>query len=169
MLKIDFKNAFNYVRRDKMLEMVRQHVPKIFPFVYTCYSAPSYLRFHETTLQLAEGVQQGDPLGPLLFCLAIQPILLQLKSEFHMFYLDNGTLGGHECSISEDLKLIEREAGFLGLLLNHNKSELLCNDFTGLGLLAHAPHLCKVKPCQAMLLGSPIGGLDLLTSLSWKS
>ena len=34
MLKIDFKNAFNYVRRDKMLEMVIQHVPEIFP-LYT--------------------------------------------------------------------------------------------------------------------------------------
>ena len=160
MLKIDFKNAFNYVRRDKMLEMVRQHVPEIFPFVYTCYSAPSSLRFHETTLQSAEGVQQGDLLGPLLFCLSIQPILLQLKSEFCVFYLDDGTLGGHECSVLEDLKLIEREASSLGLLLNHNKSELICNDSSGLGLLAHAPDLCKVKPGQATLLGSPIGGLE---------
>ena len=33
MLKIDFKNTFNYVRRDKMFEMVRQYVPEIFPFV----------------------------------------------------------------------------------------------------------------------------------------
>ena len=48
----------------------------------------------------------------------------------------------------------------MGLLLNHNKSELICNDFTGLGLLAHAPDLCKVKPCQATLLGSLIGGLE---------
>ena len=77
-----------------------------------------------------------------------------------MFYLDDGTLGGHECSVLEDLKLIEREAGSLGLLLNHNMSELICNDSTGLGLLAHAPDLCKVKLCQATLLGSPIGGLE---------
>ena len=160
MLKIDFKNAFNYVRRDKMLEMVRQCVPEIFPFVYTCYSAPSSLCFHETTLQSAERVQQGDPLGPLLFCLAIQPILLQLKSEFRVFYLDDGTLGGPECSVLEDLKLIQREAGSLGLLLNHSKSELICNDSTGLGLLAYAPDLCEVKPGQATLLGSPIGGLE---------
>ena len=33
-------------------------------------------------LQSSEGVQQGDPLGPLLFCLVIQPLIEQLTSEF---------------------------------------------------------------------------------------
>ena len=46
------------------------------------------------TLLSAEGVQQGDPLGPFLFCLAIQPLVLKLRSEFKVFYLDDGTIGG---------------------------------------------------------------------------
>ena len=45
-------------------------------------------------LESAEGVQQGDPLGPLLFCFTIQSLILKLQSEFSVFYLDDGTIGG---------------------------------------------------------------------------
>ena len=31
---LDFKNAFNSIRRDKVLEAARLHIPEIFPFVY---------------------------------------------------------------------------------------------------------------------------------------
>ena len=30
-LKLDFKNAFNSVRRDKVLQSARQHIPEVFP------------------------------------------------------------------------------------------------------------------------------------------
>jgi hypothetical protein len=38
------------------------------------------------------GVQQGDPLGPVLFCLALHPVIKSLKSEFNVWYLDDGVL-----------------------------------------------------------------------------
>ena len=40
------------------------------------------------TIASEEGVQQGDPLGPLLFCLTIQPFITKLPSDFSIFYLD---------------------------------------------------------------------------------
>ncbi|XP_063624759.1 uncharacterized protein LOC134796499 [Cydia splendana] len=43
---------------------------------------------------LQVGCQQGDPLGPALFSLAIHPILESLNSKFNAWYLDDGTLGG---------------------------------------------------------------------------
>ena len=76
-----------------MLESARQNIPEIFPFVYSCYSAPFTLNFADSTLLSAEGVQEGDPLCPLLFCLIIHPLFLQFKAEFRVFYLDDGTLG----------------------------------------------------------------------------
>ena len=91
LLKLDFRNAFNSIRRDKMLEAARENIPELFHYVFSCYSSPSSLFFHGTTLQSAEGVQQGDPLGPLLFCLTIHPLITSLKSEFRVFYLDDGT------------------------------------------------------------------------------
>ena len=111
LLKLDFRNAFNSVRRDKMLEAVKETIPELYAFVFSCYSSPSTLLFHKTTLQSAEGVQQGDPLGPLLFCLTINPLIANLKSEFRVFYLDDGTVGGAEGEALQDLQYIECSLG----------------------------------------------------------
>ena len=54
-----------------------------------------------------EGVEQGDLLGPLLFCLTTQPLVLKLKSEFKVFYLDEGTLGGPVQDVLYDFRLVE--------------------------------------------------------------
>ena len=71
MVKLDFKNAFNSIRRDKMLEAVQSLCPILYPFVHSAYASTSELQWGERTLQSGEGVQQGDPLGPLLFCLTL--------------------------------------------------------------------------------------------------
>ena len=102
LVKLDFKNAFNTIRRDKMLEAARESIPELFPFVFSCYFSPSTLFLHKTTLQSAEGVQQGDPLGPLLFCLTIHPLITHLKSEFRVFYLDDGTIRGAEAEVLQE-------------------------------------------------------------------
>ena len=81
VLKLDFRNAFNTLRRDKMLQAVQNFAPGLLPFVHASYSSPSSLFWSDKTIQSAEGVQQGDPLGPLLFCLTIHPLVSQLKSE----------------------------------------------------------------------------------------
>ena len=73
VVKLDIKNAFNSVRRDKMLEAVKTHAPQLLPFVHCNYSCESSLLFGGNVISSAEGVQQGDPLGPLLFCLTVHP------------------------------------------------------------------------------------------------
>ena len=75
VLKLDFKNAFNTLRRDKMLHAVHACIAALLPFIHSSYSAPSLLYWGEEIIQSREGVQQGDPLGPLLFCLTIHPLV----------------------------------------------------------------------------------------------
>ena len=145
-------------------------VPEIFPFIFACYSAPSTLFFRDTTTLSAEGVQQGDPLGPLLFSLVIHPLILQLRSELRIFYLDDGTLGGPEEEVLRDFQFIEREAEYLGLNLNRSKTELICAEQAGRKILDTAPTLCKVPLEQAVILRSPIGQRDSSdTSLADKT
>ena len=43
MLKLDFKNAFNCLRRDKMLEAVGKAAPELLPFVHSAYEKSSSL------------------------------------------------------------------------------------------------------------------------------
>ena len=159
VVKLDFKNAFNCLRRDKMLAAVRDVAPELFQFVYSAYQTPSSLFCRDHIIQSEEGVQQGDPLGPLLFCLTIHPLVTKLTSEFKVFYLDDGTLGGSVESVLQDFQLVEREAAELGLQLNCSKSELICCDSSSMdAILSEAPGLHITSCDQAMLLGAPLGG-----------
>ena len=68
MVKLDFENAFNSVQRDHMLEAVQSLCPSLYTFVHSAYAAPSNLFWGDRIISSAEGVQQGDVMGPLLFC-----------------------------------------------------------------------------------------------------
>ena len=157
LVKLDFCNAFNSVRRDRMLEAVRDLAPAIYPLVYSAYSSPSNLHWGETTIKSASGVQQGDPLGPLLFCLSIHHLCAGLKSAFSVMYLDDVTIGGAMDDILHDLAVI-KEAEQIGLTLNNAKSEIICDDATIRGILiCSLPGAQVVQPQKATLLGSPLG------------
>ncbi|GAU90416.1 hypothetical protein RvY_02833 [Ramazzottius varieornatus] len=95
LLKLDFKNAFNTVFGDKMLLEVQKCVPQYFLFVYQMYGQPSNLFYGDQILSSARGVQQGDPLGPLLFCLVTRELSKFLQSPFNCWYLDDATVGGN--------------------------------------------------------------------------
>ena len=127
LVKLDFKNAFNSTRRDRMLEATLSFAPDIFPLVYSAYSAPSHLFWGDRLLSSAEGVQQGDPLGPLLFCLTLFPLSQRLSSRFCVCYLDDVSIGGSCDTILSDLRVVE-EAESLGLVLNTQKSEIISFD-----------------------------------------
>ena len=46
MIKLDFRNAFNSIRWDKMLHSVLLKEPELLPFAYCSYRYPSLLFFH---------------------------------------------------------------------------------------------------------------------------
>ena len=101
--------------------------------------------------------QQRVPLGPLLFCLTIQPLLLKLRSAFSVFYLDDGTIG---------LRIVEYEAGLASLELNHAKTELVCDDVVTCNAVLSAFSDFKQICCNcATLLGTPLGSVGLIDSI----
>ncbi|WP_420007138.1 reverse transcriptase domain-containing protein, partial [Vibrio cholerae] len=75
LLKVDVKNAFNLVHRGAMLTHVRDKIPSVYNFLWQCYSQNSKLMYQDNLLLSEVGCQQGDPLGPVIFSLAIHPIL----------------------------------------------------------------------------------------------
>ena len=144
-----------------MLETVSDSAPSLYPFIYSAYANPSTLFCRNRTIHSSEGIQQGDPLRPFLFCLTIRPMIKIVESEFRIFYLDDGTLGGHVSEVLWDVRLIEEEGAKLGLKLNRHKSELICDEpLTRDEMLEKAPGLQLVSRVNAELLGTPIGGIQ---------
>ena len=71
------------------------------------------------------GVQQGDPLGPLLFSLAIHDIASSMKSNFYFWYLDDATIAVDPRSVCDDIKRCSCMHADICLFLNPSKSELV--------------------------------------------
>ncbi|HSN24205.1 MAG TPA: hypothetical protein VLS45_08585, partial [Methylomicrobium sp.] len=55
LIKIDFRNAFNTLRREAILEAVAKHFPELLPFAISTMSNPSFLQFADYLLQSEEG------------------------------------------------------------------------------------------------------------------
>ena len=166
LAKLNFRNAFNSLRRNKMLRAVCETAPELFDFVNAANEHPSFLFCGEHTLESAEGVQQGDRLGPLLFCLTIQPLFMKLQSAFKVFYLDDGTIGGSAEDIIRDLRIVEYVEGLAGLELNHTKAELVCDVIlTSNAVLSTFSDLKQICCDRATLFGTPIGSVGLIDSI----
>ena len=71
LLKIDMRNAFNSLRRDKFLAVARSRAAGMYRLLWQAYSSPTKLFFGEEGLKSESGIQQGDPFGPALFALAV--------------------------------------------------------------------------------------------------
>ena len=157
LIKVDFKNAFNSIRRDKLLEAVKTYIPDLLPYVHSAHSSPSILLWDDVQLSSAEGIQQGDPLGPMPFCLGIHNLVSSLSSELNVFYLDDGTIGGDLRGLQEDLA---RKS--LGLVLNISKSEVISHNTSSVSsLLSSLPDLQFIAIEHAQLLGSPLGSASM--------
>ena len=93
------------------------------------------------TISSEAGVQQGDPLGPLLFCLVLQKVVSAIAADsvcsellFHAWYLDNGVVSGPRLAVENALSIIQELGPPLGLFVNPTKFEL----FTPSSLVADA-------------------------------
>ena len=75
LVKLDISNAFNSVDRQTVLNEVHRRCPEIYHMVWQSYNTRTPLFIGDTVIWSKTGVQQGDPLGPLCFSLAIDPII----------------------------------------------------------------------------------------------
>ena len=79
VLQIDFKNAFNMVDRQHMFDVVAENFPELAKLVDFTYNCQGLLVCQDTNVLSCAGVQQGDPLGPLLFSLVLNKLILMIN------------------------------------------------------------------------------------------
>lgn len=154
-IKIDKSNAFNSLSRVVILEACTRWAPALLSFVWACYGQPAPLFFGpRPPIMSEEGVQQGDPLGPLLYALGEWYFLCLTRNEFQAtwsvyatcpppdivcsFYLDDSVFGAAAPASTDggDLAHVRALAMFVrcyrdvsrrfGSHVNARKSELVC-------------------------------------------
>ena len=163
VVKVDVRNAFNTVRRDALLNCIRDRCPEIYPLTFQAYSSPSPLHFGEHIILSSCGVQQGDPLGPVFFALAVDGCARSLKSPLNLWYLDDATIAGPAETVAEDLRTLNTELPKLGLELNSSKCELTvisdseaaAENITSV-ISSVLPGIKVIAPEELTLLGSPL-------------
>ena len=101
-----------------------------------------------------EGTQQGDPLGPLLFCHALHPLLLSLQSKLIIGYLDGNTVGGPKSVVTKDVEFIDESELNFGLLLNAIKCELITSAKPKQDSIFNS--FTIIKSSEASILGAPL-------------
>src|SRR6218665_3944963 len=157
LIKLDFSNAFNSLYRDRMLDSIYTLLPELAHFCHLAYSEPSNLKFGEFNLLSQVGPQQGeDPLGPLLFCLPLQPILSEMSSSLVLGYLDDLTLGGSARVVAADVEMLECKCKELDLQLNRSKCEVVTNDPALVTKYNSFSSFSHIESELATLLGAPL-------------
>lgn len=124
LVSLDLKNAFNSVNRDAFIQAVREKFPSALCWTYQSYGQPSKLTMRGCEpIDSSAGVRQGDPMGPFLFCLAIQPALQKINGMVKsLTYMDDIYLVGHEEDMRNALATLEQELSALSLSINLSKS-----------------------------------------------
>ena len=112
------------------------------------------------------GVQQGDPLGRLLFSLAVRHVSHPGSAALRLCYLDDTTICGMVNDLTVEIIRICDSSSELGLILNELKWEVITDEQSYLECVCSVLPGCKhVNTVEATLLWAPLGALSLSISL----
>ena len=134
LARIDLSNAFNTIDRQEILASIREFAPSLAPWVDWTYGASSHLQLGMHHISSQRGVQQGDPLGPLLFSLALHRAFTRVRQraslecpgslDICVFYLDDGVIAGESRAVAWMCQELKSELESIGLSFNMNKCSI---------------------------------------------
>ena len=135
--QLDLSNAFGCIDRNAILDALRKTVPEMIPYYMWSYGTSTRLYSadgrHVATSKT--GVRQGDPLGPLLFCLGIQKYLEECQVTFPdtkiVAFMDDITIFGEHRDVKEAINWISERLSSIQLQLNVEKTNIYGHQIPG--------------------------------------
>jgi hypothetical protein len=121
LVSLDAANAFNTVNRTDIVTSLKKHAPALHRLAKWAYNSASDLLIGEGIIKSAQGVRQGDPLGPLLFSVAIRPLITRLiqhlgPNRLVIAYLDDMyVLSTDSTALADCLDFFDKEDSSLKL------------------------------------------------------
>jgi len=142
-----------------MFEEVCTVFPTASRWFWWCYCRSSALLYEGETLSSQRGVQQGDPLGPLFFALALHRLVRDIGAKYpsldlNVWYLDDGVIAGDYQDVQGAIDVITEQGPALGLEINRRKCEIV-----GANVCPPADMFKGILPGtgQFDILGAPVG------------
>jgi len=161
IIKLDLQNAFNTIDRDAIRRGIAKYSPELLTYYNWAYGTPTSINLQDgfEVAKSYTGVRQGDPLGPLFFCLGLQTILsaatsINAKVDCYTF-MDDITLYGEIDDVMSYLNYLAANLPSIGLNIAYDKSSFFsCN-------IEHQIPLREFNiPCTTAglsILGCPVG------------
>jgi hypothetical protein len=156
VLQVDLSNAFNSVDRSKIQAGLLSQLPELLPWFELTHSQPSPLFCKDQVLVSQRGTQQGDPLGPAFFSLAIHPVISADDPGllWEAWYHDDGILVGDEAAVLSTLSRLRDRFQDLGLHVNLSK----CTLWSPQGMVrSPGPVAATDWSTPHVVLGTPFG------------
>ena len=132
-VSLDLQNAFNSVSRQAIFNAVAERAPSLMPFLKWVYGGASHIFVRGAPddaepMLCTSGVQQGDPLGPLLFALALQGPLEAVAQDHPavrlVAYFDDINIVGPPQSACEAFEALSAQVRAIGLTPVPTKSSV---------------------------------------------
>ena len=158
ILKVDIANAYNTISRNACLRGVQKYCPDLLRWATWCLNGSSKVYNGTTTIACTAGVQQGDPLAPLLYSVGLHSAieeLLSIPGLKTLFYLDDGLLYGKADIVLRALGLLQTKLAQIDQCINLGKCEIYSKSPAALPTQSAAVPVI-VEHDKWSYLGSPI-------------
>ena len=163
IIRLDKKNAFNSIPRAAIRRGILKHCPELLWYFDWSYgSCTRLVLINGYIIGFSQnGVRQGDPLGPLFYCLGLDTVISEAQCRFPnvdiMYYLDDGHLHGEREDVFEAYLYLKDRLKSINQILDTLNPKKCIVFASSNACVDGIPDNLKMNKSGMVILGCPYG------------